>query len=87
MIGAIIIGLIAGWLAGKIVRGEGYGMFADILLDLPRFRGVPCLEPGEAVTRALAGEGARVAAADSRFLPLWRLNLLARDGYYLSDKP
>ena len=34
MIGAIVIGLIAGWLAGKIVRGQGYGMFADILLGL-----------------------------------------------------
>lgn len=34
MIGAIIIGLIAGWLAGKLVRGEGYGMFVDILLGL-----------------------------------------------------
>jgi uncharacterized membrane protein YeaQ/YmgE (transglycosylase-associated protein family) len=34
MIGAIIIGLIAGWLAGKLVRGEGYGIFIDILLGL-----------------------------------------------------
>ncbi|HTQ26281.1 MAG TPA: GlsB/YeaQ/YmgE family stress response membrane protein [Candidatus Binataceae bacterium] len=34
MVGAIVIGLIAGWLAGKIVRGQGYGMLADILLGL-----------------------------------------------------
>jgi uncharacterized membrane protein YeaQ/YmgE (transglycosylase-associated protein family) len=34
VIGAIIIGLIAGWLAGKLMKGEGYGMFADILLGL-----------------------------------------------------
>lgn len=34
MIRAIIIGLIAGWLTGKLMRGEGYGMFADILLGL-----------------------------------------------------
>jgi uncharacterized membrane protein YeaQ/YmgE (transglycosylase-associated protein family) len=34
VIGAIIIGLIAGWLTGKLMRGEGYGMFADILLGL-----------------------------------------------------
>ena len=26
----IIIGLVAGWLAGKIVRGTGYGFVADI---------------------------------------------------------
>jgi uncharacterized membrane protein YeaQ/YmgE (transglycosylase-associated protein family) len=34
MIGAIFIGLIAGWLAGKLVRGHGYGIFVDILLGL-----------------------------------------------------
>lgn len=34
MIGTIIIGLIAGWLTGKLMRGEGYGFFADILLGL-----------------------------------------------------
>jgi uncharacterized membrane protein YeaQ/YmgE (transglycosylase-associated protein family) len=34
MIGAIIVGLIAGWLAGKLVRGEGYGIFVDTLLGL-----------------------------------------------------
>jgi uncharacterized membrane protein YeaQ/YmgE (transglycosylase-associated protein family) len=31
---AIIIGLIAGWLTGKLMSGGGYGMFADILLGL-----------------------------------------------------
>jgi uncharacterized membrane protein YeaQ/YmgE (transglycosylase-associated protein family) len=30
----IIIGLIAGWLAGKIARGEGYGCITDIILGL-----------------------------------------------------
>jgi uncharacterized membrane protein YeaQ/YmgE (transglycosylase-associated protein family) len=34
MIGAIIIGLIAGWLVGKLMRGRGYGFFADIALGL-----------------------------------------------------
>ncbi|MGH7913071.1 MAG: GlsB/YeaQ/YmgE family stress response membrane protein [Candidatus Binataceae bacterium] len=34
MISAIIIGLIAGWLTGKLMRGKGYGIFADILLGL-----------------------------------------------------
>ena len=34
MIGAIIIGLIAGWLTGKLMKGRGYGIFADILLGL-----------------------------------------------------
>ena len=30
----IIAGLIAGWLTGKIMKGSGYGVFADILLGL-----------------------------------------------------
>jgi uncharacterized membrane protein YeaQ/YmgE (transglycosylase-associated protein family) len=30
----ILIGLIAGWLAGKIARGEGYGCITDIILGL-----------------------------------------------------
>ena len=34
LIGWIIIGLIAGWLAGKISRGEGYGCITDIILGL-----------------------------------------------------
>jgi uncharacterized membrane protein YeaQ/YmgE (transglycosylase-associated protein family) len=34
IIGWIIIGLIAGWLAGKIARGEGYGCITDIILGL-----------------------------------------------------
>jgi uncharacterized membrane protein YeaQ/YmgE (transglycosylase-associated protein family) len=34
VIGIIIVGLIAGWLAGKLMRGHGYGFFADIALGL-----------------------------------------------------
>lgn len=32
--GAIVIGLIAGWIAGKLMRGRGYGIVADIVLGL-----------------------------------------------------
>jgi uncharacterized membrane protein YeaQ/YmgE (transglycosylase-associated protein family) len=34
MIGVLIIGLIAGWLAGKLMKGSGYGIITDILLGL-----------------------------------------------------
>jgi uncharacterized membrane protein YeaQ/YmgE (transglycosylase-associated protein family) len=34
MIASILIGLIAGWLAGKLLNGEGYGVVCDILLGL-----------------------------------------------------
>jgi uncharacterized membrane protein YeaQ/YmgE (transglycosylase-associated protein family) len=30
----LIVGLIAGWLAGKIVRGTGYGFVADICIGI-----------------------------------------------------
>lgn len=30
----IIVGLIAGWLAGKIMKGKGYGTAGDILLGM-----------------------------------------------------
>ena len=33
-IGWIVIGLLAGWLTGKLMRGSGYGVFADIFLGL-----------------------------------------------------
>jgi uncharacterized membrane protein YeaQ/YmgE (transglycosylase-associated protein family) len=33
-LGAIITGLIAGWIAGKLMRGRGYGIIADIVLGL-----------------------------------------------------
>ncbi|HUO03706.1 MAG TPA: hypothetical protein VMU16_00785 [Candidatus Binataceae bacterium] len=34
MLGMIFIGLVSGWLAGKMINGHGYGMFADIILGL-----------------------------------------------------
>lgn len=30
----IIVGLIAGWLAGKVMKGGGYGLVMDIVLGL-----------------------------------------------------
>ena len=30
----IIVGLIAGWLAGKIMKGSGFGPLVDILLGM-----------------------------------------------------
>jgi uncharacterized membrane protein YeaQ/YmgE (transglycosylase-associated protein family) len=31
---AIVVGLIAGWLAGQVMRGGGYGILMDIVLGL-----------------------------------------------------
>ena len=30
----LLVGLIAGWLAGKIVRGTGFGLIADICIGI-----------------------------------------------------
>ena len=34
MIYSILVGLIAGWLAGQVMKGGGYGVLMDILLGL-----------------------------------------------------
>ena len=34
MIGTIILGLIAGWITGLIMRGSGFGVIADIVIGL-----------------------------------------------------
>ena len=34
LVGWLLIGLIAGWLAGKISRGQGFGCIGDIVLGL-----------------------------------------------------
>jgi len=33
-IGLIAIGITAGWLIGKIARGDGYGVLGDLLMGL-----------------------------------------------------
>jgi uncharacterized membrane protein YeaQ/YmgE (transglycosylase-associated protein family) len=30
----LVVGLIAGWLAGTVMKGGGYGMLADIILGI-----------------------------------------------------
>jgi uncharacterized membrane protein YeaQ/YmgE (transglycosylase-associated protein family) len=34
MLYVIVVGLIAGWAAGKIMKGAGYGILMDILLGI-----------------------------------------------------
>ncbi len=34
LLGWIVVGLIAGWLSGKITRGGGFGLLADLFLGL-----------------------------------------------------
>jgi uncharacterized membrane protein YeaQ/YmgE (transglycosylase-associated protein family) len=34
MLYSIIVGLIAGWLAGQVMKGGGYGIIVDVILGL-----------------------------------------------------
>jgi uncharacterized membrane protein YeaQ/YmgE (transglycosylase-associated protein family) len=34
LIGQILIGILAGWLAGKIMRGRGFGLLLDLALGI-----------------------------------------------------
>ncbi|HTQ98216.1 MAG TPA: GlsB/YeaQ/YmgE family stress response membrane protein [Candidatus Acidoferrum sp.] len=34
LLGWLVIGLLAGWLAGKLARGRGFGCIGDIVLGL-----------------------------------------------------
>ncbi len=34
VIGWVVIGLIAGWLTGKVTRGKGFGCLANVILGL-----------------------------------------------------
>ncbi len=34
LMGWLIVGLIAGWLAGKVSRGRGFGCIANVILGL-----------------------------------------------------
>jgi uncharacterized membrane protein YeaQ/YmgE (transglycosylase-associated protein family) len=34
LLGWLLVGLIAGWLAGKVSRGRGFGCIANIILGL-----------------------------------------------------
>jgi uncharacterized membrane protein YeaQ/YmgE (transglycosylase-associated protein family) len=34
ILGWILLGLIAGWLAGQLVKGSGYGVIGDMILGI-----------------------------------------------------
>jgi uncharacterized membrane protein YeaQ/YmgE (transglycosylase-associated protein family) len=34
LIGWLVVGLVAGWLAGLVMKGSGYGLFTDLIIGL-----------------------------------------------------
>ena len=73
VLGWIIVGLIAGWATGKIMRGSGYGAFMDIFL------GIIGAVAGGRITRAFGFQGhSGKPARFSRFLVLGGLRAIRK---------
>lgn len=34
LVWVIVIGILAGWIAGKIMRGKGYGLLGDLIIGV-----------------------------------------------------
>ncbi len=71
----IVIGIVAGWLTGKIVRGAGYGALGDLFLGLVGaviggwiFMRLGILAHGLMISLASATLGAVVLVALARLL-------------------
>ncbi len=76
----IIVGLIAGWATGKIMRGEGYGTIVDIIV------GIVGALIGGAIMRAVgfSGQGGMLytilVAIGGAVLLTWVLRLISGGG-------
>ena len=71
----MVVGLIAGWLSGKITRGGGFGLLADLFLGLVGaviggwiFRQLGIYAYGFIASLAAATVGALVLVAIGRLL-------------------
>jgi uncharacterized membrane protein YeaQ/YmgE (transglycosylase-associated protein family) len=75
LLGWIVVGLLAGWLSGKITRGGGFGLLADLFLGLVGaviggwiFRQLGIYTYGFIASLAAATVGALVLVAAGRLL-------------------
>jgi uncharacterized membrane protein YeaQ/YmgE (transglycosylase-associated protein family) len=73
LLGWIAVGIIAGWLTGKLMRGAGYGILMDLVLGLVGaviggwiFAGLGILANGFLGTLAAATIGAVILVATAR---------------------
>lgn len=69
----VLVGLIAGWLAGFVTKGKGYGLVADLLLGLfgSVIGGLIASEAGQFAMVAVPLLGAASVIAGQR---LWYAN-------------
>ena len=50
----LVVGIVAGWLAGKVVRGAGFGLIGDLLVGIAGAFVAARLFPSSAFTSAPA---------------------------------
>jgi len=73
----LIIGLAAGWLAGQIMKGKGFGLLGNLLLGcIGAFVGGFVFDVLGIYTRGTIGS--IIAALAGALLLLWGINLLKK---------
>ena len=71
----ILIGAIAGWLAGKIMKGRGYGVLLNILVGIiGAFVGGFLFETFGIMTTGLAGE--LITATAGAVVLIWLIRVI-----------
>lgn len=75
---AIIIGAVAGWLAGQIVKGGGYGLVGDIIVGIVGSLIASWLFPQLGVTLGGGWIGAIISATIGAIILLVILRLVKR---------
>jgi uncharacterized membrane protein YeaQ/YmgE (transglycosylase-associated protein family) len=73
----LVVGLVAGWLAGKIMKGSGFGLVGDLIVGvIGAFIGVWLF--GQLGIRAGGILGLLVASVVGALLPLYLLRLIKK---------
>lgn len=68
---AMLTGLLAGWLAGLVTRGSGFGLIGNILIALPGASSGVYLSQSLGIGPEQALLGAMVGGLLGAFLTLW----------------
>ena len=78
ILAALVIGAIAGWLAGKIVRGAGFGLLGNIVLGIIGAVVAGWLLPAIGISLGGGIIGAIIAALIGAIIVLLIVGLLKR---------
>ncbi len=78
ILAALVIGAIAGWLAGKIVRGAGFGLIGNIVVGIVGALVAGCVLPQLGVHLAVGWLGSILDATIGAVIVLVILSLIRR---------